>query len=181
MIGNADQECQMRASNCQNEWYFSPSQSGASPSPSEFPRCSKPGGSSCRLKEMPKEFGFSCDDPQRTMPAVLMVLTAKEWHKPCCVESQEQLHLQSTTIVGSALWFKICGCEHLAVKSKGNIGTFPCCLHMVAGWHTDNTLSLCLSLAWGAARSDLAVPDAKELQARRPAPQGSTDNWAEGR
>lgn len=48
---------------------------------------------------------------------------------------------------------KFVRCEHLAVGSKGIIGTFPCCLHSnrTTGRHTDLTLSLCLVLAFGTA------------------------------
>lgn len=158
---------------------------GAFPSPSECPCCSKPCGSSFCLKQMPKNtFGYSRDEPQRALAAALTARSKlKNDSKLCCVEGREQLNLSLQPWSALHCDVKVCGCARLAVESKGNIGTFPCFLHSssVAGWHTDNALSLCLLLAWGAARSGLAVPDTEEVQGRRPAPWGSTDHWAEGR
>lgn len=80
-----------------------------------------------------------------------------------------------------SLWvYWVCVCAHLAVNQRESLAPFFF-LHSsnVAGWHTDNALSLCLLLACRAARSGLAVPDTEEAQGRRPAPWGSTDGlWA---
>lgn len=133
-----------------------------------------------------------CGDPQKALPAALMV-HCKLWsdNRLWSVEGQEQLNLslqpcsavccdvKSLCVYGCVC---VCACLHLAVNQRETLALVHFFLHSsnVAGWHTDNGLSLCLLLACRAARSGLAVPDTEEAQGRRPAPWSSTDDWAGG-
>lgn len=126
-------------------------------------------------------------DRRRCLLFSWSILKLRSDNRLWSVEGQEQLKIKFTTMVSCALWCKVsvsvrsvCVCARLAVNQREPLAPFFF-LHSsnVAGWHTDNALSLCLLLACRAARSGLAVPDTEEAQGRRPAPWGPTDGlWA---